>query len=64
MVQPGKSGWENKLEQFPQYVLLIAIFLFTYTIHALSPVTTSTDSAWTFHLAASILRERNIDLDE
>ena len=64
MVQPGKSGWENKLEKFPQYVLLIAIFLFTYIIHAFSPVTTSTDSAWTFHLAASILRERNIDLDE
>jgi hypothetical protein len=27
-------------------------------------VTTSTDSAWTFHVAASILREGNINLDE
>jgi hypothetical protein len=47
-----------------QYIILIAIFLITYFLHVLSPVTTSTDSAWSFHLAASILREKNIDLDE
>jgi hypothetical protein len=44
--------------------LLPGIILVTFAIYALSPVTTSTDSAWTFHLAASILREHNIDLDE
>ncbi len=64
MDQPGKPGWENKLEKSPQYLILIAIFLCTYIIHAFSPVTPSTDSAWTLHLAASILREGNINLDE
>ena len=44
--------------------LLPGIILLTFAIYALSPVTTSTDSAWTFHLAASMLREHNIDLDE
>ncbi len=44
--------------------VLAAIFVFTYVIHAVSPVTTSTDSAWTFHVAASILREHNFNLDE
>jgi hypothetical protein len=53
-----------KLEQYPQYLILIIIFLVIYIIHALSPVTTSTDSAWSFHIAASILREGNINLDE
>jgi hypothetical protein len=64
MGRPGRLGWENKLEQFPQFIILILIFLFTFVIHVFSPVTTSTDSAWTLHLAASILREGNIDLDE
>ena len=54
----------QKLHQFPQYLILIGIFLITYGIHALSPVTTSTDSAWSFHVAASILREHNVNLDE
>lgn len=53
-----------KLHQFPQYLILIGIFLLTYGIHVLSPVTTSTDSAWSFHVAASILREHNVNLDE
>jgi hypothetical protein len=38
--------------------------MLTFVIHAASPVTTSTDSAWTFHVAASILKEHNLDLDE
>ena len=45
-------------------IFLIAIVVFACTIYILSPVTTSTDSAWTFHVAASLLRQRNIDLDE
>lgn len=43
---------------------LVGLFFLTFAIHAVSPVTTSTDSAWTFHLAASMLREGNLDLDE
>lgn len=45
-------------------LLLIVILIVCYVVYALSPVTTSTDSAWTFHLATSILRQHNIDLDE
>ena len=57
-------AWENRLERFPQYLILLSILLFTYAVHVFSPVTTSTNSAWTLHLAASILREGNINLDE
>lgn len=65
MDQLGKPGRENKqLNRSPEYLILIAVFLFTYIVHAISPVTTSTDSAWTLHLAASILRDGNINLDE
>ncbi len=64
MGQTGMQGWKNKLNQTPQYLILVVIFLSTFIIHVVSPVTTSTDSAWTLHLAASILREGNIDLDE
>ena len=40
------------------------IIVLFWVIYAVSPVTTSTDSAWTFHVAASILQEHNINLDE
>ncbi len=45
-------------------LLLIAIVVTTCLIYVISPVTTSTDSAWSFHVAASLLRQHNIDLDE
>ncbi len=45
-------------------LLLIAIIVTTCLIYVISPVTTSTDSAWSFHVAASLLRQHNIDLDE
>lgn len=45
-------------------VALITVFIVSVTAYLLSPVTTSTDSAWTFHVAASILREGNFNLDE
>jgi hypothetical protein len=45
-------------------VPLAAIFAVVLIGHAVSPVTTSTDSAWTFHVAASVLRQGNFDLDE
>ena len=44
--------------------VLAGLVLLVFAIHAASPVTTSTDSAWTFHVAASILREGDVDLDE
>ncbi len=46
------------------YALLLFVFIVTFALQALSPVTTSTDSAWTFHVAASLLREHNFNLDE
>lgn len=45
-------------------LVIPAIIVVFWLVYALSPVTTSTDSAWTFHLAASILRQHNVDLDE
>src|SRR5512146_3224357 len=45
-------------------LVALAIIVIAWTIYALSPVTTSTDSAWTFHVTASILQEHNINLDE
>jgi hypothetical protein len=45
-------------------LVFAAMLIVTFVIHAASPVTTSTDSAWTFHVAASILREGNVNLDE
>jgi len=57
-------GWEEKTGRLHQTYILLGIILITYLVHGLSPVTTSTDSAWTLHLSASILREGNINLDE
>lgn len=45
-------------------LVLAGLLTFTFLIHAVSPVTTSTDSAWTFHVAASMLTEGDLDLDE
>ncbi|HEY5984218.1 MAG TPA: hypothetical protein VIU38_12175 [Anaerolineales bacterium] len=47
-----------------EWLLIAGLMIVTLVVHAASPVTTSTDSAWTFHLAASILREGNVNLDE
>ncbi len=46
------------------YCLLLVVFIVTFGLQAISPVTTSTDSAWTFHIATSLLREGNFNLDE
>ncbi len=45
-------------------LVLPAIIAGFWLVYVLSPVTTSTDSAWTFHLAASILQQHNVNLDE
>jgi hypothetical protein len=57
----SSAGWLLKPADRLVVALLVA---FTFAVHALSPVTTSTDSAWSFHVAASILREGNVNLDE
>lgn len=44
--------------------ILAAIFLGTFLVHAASPVLTSTDSAWTFHVAASLMQSHDVNLDE
>lgn len=59
-----KPGMRTRTCPFPEGIVLAAMFLGTLLLQALSPVTTSTDSAWTLHLATSILREHNVDLDE
>lgn len=45
-------------------VVIGAIVLLTAAIHVMSTVTTSTDSAWTFHVAASMIRQHDTNLDE
>lgn len=45
-------------------LISLAIFLLAFAVYALSPATTSTDSAYTFHIAASILQDGDIVLDE
>jgi hypothetical protein len=54
----------DRPSRYREAIILLGIFLSTFTFQALSPVTTSTDSAWTFHVSASILRDANINLDE
>jgi hypothetical protein len=44
--------------------ILISIFLVVFGVYVLSPVTTNTDSRWTIHIAASMIREGNTTLDE
>ncbi len=45
-------------------IAVAAIIVVCWIVYAVSPLTTSTDSAWTFHVAASILQQHNINLDE
>jgi hypothetical protein len=54
----------ERLRQPTDGLVIAALIMLIFVIHAVSPVTTSTDSAWTFHVAASILKEGNVDLDE
>ncbi len=44
-------------------LVLAAIVIVCWIVYAASPVTTSTDSAWTFHVAASILQRHTMNLD-
>ena len=54
----------SKPASLREYAVLAGILVTTFAVLSLSPVTTSTDSAWTFHIATSILREHNVDLNE
>jgi len=40
------------------------VFLVVLIVYILCPVTTSTDSRWTFYFSMSMLREQNTDIDE
>lgn len=61
----GRQGVDQpSLQTSADRRVVFAVVLFTFVLHAISPVTTSTDSAWTFHVAASILQEADVDLDE
>jgi hypothetical protein len=40
------------------------VFVIVFFIYGICPVTTSTDSRWTFYISMSMLREHNADLDE
>jgi hypothetical protein len=42
----------------------LAILIIVFTVHACSEIRSGADSRWTVHLAYSILREGNLDLDE
>ena len=55
----GTHAW-----RLGESVAVLGIVVLTFVVHAASPVTTSSDSAWTLHLAASMLQEGNLDLDE
>jgi hypothetical protein len=63
---PASTGARpaDRPNRYRQSIVLLGIFLSTFVFQALSPVTTSTDSAWTFYVSASVLREANINLDE
>ncbi len=64
MPSPAQLTLENRIGRFNRNLILLGICLFVFAVDAVSPVTTSTDSAWTLHLASSILREGNVNLDE
>jgi hypothetical protein len=63
---PGAPAlaWARRGALNKDVLFAAAIVVVCCIVYILSPVTTSTDSAWTFHVAASILREGNVDLDE
>lgn len=47
-----------------KYIVPILIFLVVFISHSLSRNVTSTDSSWTIHVAMSIIKEKDLDLDE
>ncbi|MDP2776146.1 MAG: hypothetical protein Q8O48_00755 [Anaerolineales bacterium] len=48
----------------PDIIWMMPVFLVVFFIYILCPVTTSTDSRWTFYISMSMLREHNTNLDE
>jgi hypothetical protein len=45
-------------------LLALLLFFLVFGVYATSQVTQSMDSRWSIHLARSIIKERNLDLDE
>jgi hypothetical protein len=48
----------------PNILWMAVVFLIVFLAYVICPVTTSTDSRWTFYISMSMLREHNADLDE
>jgi hypothetical protein len=48
----------------PNILWMALIFLIVFFVYVTCPVTTSTDSRWTFYISMSMLREHNANLDE
>lgn len=46
------------------FLVVLGCFLFVFLVYYLSPNTTSFDSRWFLHQGLSVLREKNLDLDE
>lgn len=59
-IQPFPGQTEKKAD----ILWPAAVFILVFFIYILCPVTTSTDSRWTFYISMSMLREKNADLDE
>lgn len=60
----GLALVQRDLTKTKRTVVVLLIFAVVFAGHALSKVTTVTDSKWSIHTAMSILREGNTDLDQ
>ncbi len=52
------------MDRIKQFLVGLLLFLVALTIYVRSPVETSYDSLWTTHLAFSLIRAGNLNLDE
>ena len=57
-------AFHEQTEKKANVLWLAAVFVVVFFVYILCPVTTSTDSRWTFYISMSMLREHNVDLDE
>jgi hypothetical protein len=54
----------GQIEKKTNILWLTVLFIIVFLLYVLCPVTTSTDSRWTFYISMSMLREKNTNLDE
>lgn len=60
----NKSRFAPLFEENRSQIAMLFVFLITFGVYVLSPLTTSTDSKWSLYLSASILQHHDITLDE